>query len=179
MVRLPIAAARRTTMSYTLAEAAAACGLDKSTVRRAVRSGRISGTRDDLGVWHVEAAELHRVFPPAVRLDDDTPDVTRDAPLEAAGITTDALVAELRAVIADLRADRERDRVDHNGAMTDLRADRDHWRGIAERLSLSGPKPDQQPTVTPAPADSVPSATRSGAPPSRLRRAWRWMRATG
>jgi hypothetical protein len=51
-------------MSYTLAEAAAACGLDKSTVRRAVRSGRISGTRDDLGVWHVEASELHRVFPP-------------------------------------------------------------------------------------------------------------------
>ena len=45
-------AARRTTMSYTLAEAAAACGLDKSTVRRAVRSGRISGTRNDLGVWH-------------------------------------------------------------------------------------------------------------------------------
>src|SRR3954468_24001306 len=64
MVRPPSTAARRTTMSYTLAEAAAACGLDKSTVRRAVRSGRISGTRDDLGVWHVEAAELHRVFPP-------------------------------------------------------------------------------------------------------------------
>ena len=36
-------------MPYTLAEAAAACGLDKSTVRRAVRAGRISGTRDDLG----------------------------------------------------------------------------------------------------------------------------------
>ena len=30
-------------MSYTLAEAAAACGLDKSTVRRAVRSGRNLG----------------------------------------------------------------------------------------------------------------------------------------
>jgi hypothetical protein len=54
-------------MSYVLAEAAAACGLDKSTVRRAVRKGRISGTRDELGVWHVEASELHRVFPPAAR----------------------------------------------------------------------------------------------------------------
>ena len=57
MVRPPSTAARRTTMSYTLAEAAAACGIDKSTVRRAVRSGRISGTRDDLGVWHVEASD--------------------------------------------------------------------------------------------------------------------------
>jgi len=58
-------------MSYTLAEAVAACGIDKSTVRRAVRSGRISGTRDDLGVWHVEPVELHRVFPPMERTGGD------------------------------------------------------------------------------------------------------------
>jgi hypothetical protein len=58
-------------MPYTLAEAAAACGIDKSTVRRAVRSGRISGTRDDVGVWHVEPVELHRVFPPMERTSDD------------------------------------------------------------------------------------------------------------
>jgi hypothetical protein len=51
-------------MSYTPSEAAAACGLDKSTVRRAVRSGRISSTTDELGAWHVEPAELHRVFHP-------------------------------------------------------------------------------------------------------------------
>ena len=36
-------------MSYTLAEAAAACGINKSTVLRAVKSGRISGTKDELG----------------------------------------------------------------------------------------------------------------------------------
>jgi len=41
--------------------------VDKSTVRRAVRSGRISGTRDEGGVWRVEPVELHRVFSPAVR----------------------------------------------------------------------------------------------------------------
>ena len=50
-------------MSYTLAEAAAACGVNKSTVLRAVKSGRISGTKDEFGTWHVEAVELHRVFP--------------------------------------------------------------------------------------------------------------------
>jgi hypothetical protein len=85
-------------MSYTLAEAAAACGLDKSTVRRAVRSGRISGTRDDLGVWHVEPAELHRVFPPVGRTEGAAAAVPRDALPESAPVTTDALVAELRAV---------------------------------------------------------------------------------
>jgi excisionase family DNA binding protein len=95
-------------MSYTLAEAAAACGIDKSTVRRAVRSGRISGTRDEAGTWHVEAAELHRVFPPAARTEGDTTAVPRDAPPNAVDSTTDALVSELRAVIADLRGERDR-----------------------------------------------------------------------
>jgi len=127
MVRPRFTAARRTTMSYTLAEAAAACGLDKSTVRRAVRSGRISGTRDDLGVWHVEPIELHRVFPPAARPEGGTTVVPRDAPPESAGVTTDALVAELRAVIADLRRDR------------------DEWREQAQRLALPAPEPAEKP----------------------------------
>jgi len=52
-------------MSYTLAAAAAAAGVKKATVLRAIKSGRISGTRDELGQWHVEPVELHRVFPPA------------------------------------------------------------------------------------------------------------------
>jgi hypothetical protein len=86
-------------MSYTLAETAAACGLDKS----AVRSGRISGTRDDLGVWHVEPAELHRVFPPVERTEGAAAAVLRDAPPDSAAVTPGALIAELRAVIADLR----------------------------------------------------------------------------
>jgi hypothetical protein len=42
-------AARCNPMSYTLAEAAAGGGVNKSTVLRAVKSGRISGTRDEFG----------------------------------------------------------------------------------------------------------------------------------
>ena len=51
-------------MSYTLAAAAAACGVNKSTVLRAIKAGKISGTKDEHGEWHIEAAELHRVYPP-------------------------------------------------------------------------------------------------------------------
>jgi len=51
-------------MSYTLAAAAAACGVNKSTVLRAIKAGKISGTKDEQGEWHVEPAELHRVYPP-------------------------------------------------------------------------------------------------------------------
>jgi hypothetical protein len=130
-------------MSYTLAEAAVACGLDKSTVRRAVRSGRISGTRDDQGVWHVEPGELHRVFPPVVRTNGDITAVPRDASADSADITTNTLVAELRGVIADLRRGQE-----------DLRQDRDHWRDEAAHWREQAqqpalPKPEQ-PEARPA-----------------------------
>jgi predicted site-specific integrase-resolvase len=50
-------------MAYTLAAAAAATGLNKTTVLRAIKSGRISGTKTELGEWLVEPAEIHRVYP--------------------------------------------------------------------------------------------------------------------
>ncbi len=90
-------------------------GLNRSTILRAIKSGKISGARDETGVWSVEPVELHRVFPPA------------SAPPKAApqDAQTDALVAELRAQLADMRAQR------------------DAWQGIAERLALSAPKPTE------------------------------------
>ena len=48
-------------MSYTLAAAAAACGLNRSTVLRAIKARKISGTKDEHGEWHIEAAELSRL----------------------------------------------------------------------------------------------------------------------
>src|SRR6516164_5965369 len=73
-------------MSYSLAEAAQATGLNRSTILRAIKQGAISGVRD-AGAWSVEPVELHRVFPPAAA----TP---KAAPQDA---QADALVAELRA----------------------------------------------------------------------------------
>ena len=51
----------RNTMSYSLGAAAAATGLNKTTILRAIKSGKISDTKDVLGQWWVEPAELHRV----------------------------------------------------------------------------------------------------------------------
>ena len=45
----------------SLSEAAVATGLNKTTVLRSIKSGKISGTRDPLGQWRIDAAELHRV----------------------------------------------------------------------------------------------------------------------
>ena len=54
----------RHTMSYSLGAAAAATGLNKTSILRAIKSGKISGTKDALGQWWVEQAELHRVPKP-------------------------------------------------------------------------------------------------------------------
>lgn len=112
---------RDAAMSYSLAEAAAAVGVNKTTVLRAVKSGKISGTRDEHGNWRLEPAEVHRVYP-VVRIDAETPATQHDA-------LADMLVAELRATIAD----RDRTIADRDRTITDARSDRDHWREAHER----------------------------------------------
>ena len=50
-------------MPYTLAQAAAAVGRNRSTLLRGIKSGRISAIRDELtGAWLIEPAELHRIY---------------------------------------------------------------------------------------------------------------------
>ena len=132
---------------YNLATAAAAAGINKSTVLRHIKAGKISATRDEAGGWQIDPAEFHRIFPPLKTATDHPTPQQRDA-------TTDQLVAELRAVIADLRQDR-----DH------WQTEATDWKAQAQRLL---PSPQQQAT------DQQPPATTS-----RRRRAWRWMRATG
>jgi hypothetical protein len=50
-------------MGYTLGDAARATGLNKSTILKAIRSGKVNGTKDAHGQWCMEPCELHRVYP--------------------------------------------------------------------------------------------------------------------
>ena len=50
-------------MSYSLSEAATACGVHRGTIRQSIKTGRLSGTKDAFGQWRIEPAELHRVYP--------------------------------------------------------------------------------------------------------------------
>ena len=95
-------------MALTLAQAAQATGLNRTTILRAIKSGKVSGTKHEDGSWTVEPVELHRVFPAAQAMPN--------AMLQVA--QPDALVAELRAQLADMRAQR------------------DAWQQQAERLAL-------------------------------------------
>lgn len=113
----------------SLREAATAAGVSKSTIQRAIKSGRLSATRTDDGGYAIDPAELHRVYP--ARNTDDaarTAAAGQDAtsPAPAATAALEAELASLRELLR--RADREAD---------DLRADRDAWRAQAENATAT------------------------------------------
>ena len=47
---------------FTLNQAAKACNKSKSTILEAIRSGRLSASKDDKNQWHIEPSELFRVY---------------------------------------------------------------------------------------------------------------------
>jgi hypothetical protein len=75
-------------MPYSLSQAAEAVGMNRSSILRAIKAGKISASKDEQGEWQIEPAELHRVYPAP------TPATTH----------TDELIAELRARLDDMRA---------------------------------------------------------------------------
>jgi hypothetical protein len=121
---------------HNLVSAAAATGVNRSTILRAIKTGRISAQRDETNGWQIDPAELHRVFPP---LPSGATTATQ------LGATTDALVAELRAVIADLRRDR------------------DAWREAFENAQRLLPPPPQPDAIAmPALSNTPPAASGAG-----------------
>lgn len=110
---------------YTLGSAAKAVGKSKATISKALKSGRISGFKDDDGVFHIDPAELHRVYPPVSRSEhEETP---KSLPEDThAGIFVREL--EMRLEAAQQRL------TDRDSVIDDLREDRDRWRQQATSL---------------------------------------------
>ncbi len=113
-------------MSYTLATAAAACGVNKTTILRAIKSGKISATKDEHNEWHVEPSECHRVYPPATERSAGNGAAPRYAAPDAAAIADAHQRAALAVEVAMLREQ-----------LADARRDRDAWRDQAQRLALA------------------------------------------
>ena len=145
-------------MPLTLAQAAAETGLHRSSILRAIKSGRISGSRDASDQWTVEPAELFRVFQPAVRTgegDGATRQVAQaDAALAEAQLRTAGLTVEvgmLREQLTEARIERDR-----------WSAEASSWRSQAEAITrqLTDQRERQ---AAPTPKQSL----------------WRWLRSTG
>ncbi len=115
-------------MSYTLNEAAKATGKSKTTIHRALKSGKVSATKTNSGAYAIEPAELHRVFPPvpAERNAERSNRNDTEHPRNDFGT--------LRIQLESVEKERERERQQLHETITDLREDRDRWRQQATAL---------------------------------------------
>jgi hypothetical protein len=68
-------------MHLSLGQAAKETGMDKSTISRAIKSGKLSATRQENGGYAIDPAELFRVFAPASK-DTEQPVLARDTVLD-------------------------------------------------------------------------------------------------
>lgn len=119
-------------MAYTLGQAAKAVGRSKPTLLEAIKKGRFSAVKDELGRYAIDPAELHRVYPP---IGSNEPETELDliALMAARDIELNVVRAELKA-LTELKERIERE-------CEDLREDRDHWRLQARALPAGDPAP--------------------------------------
>ena len=69
-------------MTYTLGQAARATGRNKATIFQALKSGRISASKDELGRYVIDPAEVHRLYPPVSSNGKGRVKTQRDATLD-------------------------------------------------------------------------------------------------
>jgi len=131
--------------TLSLKAAAREAGIAKTTLLRAVRSGRVSAQKNDLGDWAIDPAELFRVFPPR-RLDPQDPGpgtgglVQNAPPPVPPEATPGPTHLEVRLARAEAKLEALEQALAREQRLSeDLRAERDRWAQQAERLALAGP----------------------------------------
>ena len=123
----------------SLREAAQQAGTSKSTILRAIQSGRLSAARTNDGGYAIDPAELCRVYPPRPEADQSA---DQSAGQGATGPATDAATelrirnAQLEAGFNALKAILEAEKKH----LEEIREDRDRWAAQAERLALPAPE---------------------------------------
>jgi excisionase family DNA binding protein len=110
---------------YTLGQAAKATGKTKSTIQRAVKSGKISAYFDG-HAYAIDPAELHRVFLPLDQKDG----------YERNDMERSKTVLKWEDMVSSMRDERERERRYLEKVIQELTLDRDYWKDQVESLRL-------------------------------------------
>jgi hypothetical protein len=140
---------------YTLGTAAKAAGVSKSTVHRAIRTGKISARSKDGAGYEIDPSEFHRIFPlVAQKLAEPGSSQTGTGIIERSGtgpengrnthetgvpspehfetaVKLARAEAELDALKQVIELERKRAE-DARQRADELRTERDRWAGIAE-----------------------------------------------
>jgi excisionase family DNA binding protein len=117
----------------TAKEAAEQTGNSKPAILKAIKSGRLSATKNDQGEWRIDPAELFRVYP---ETDNNRKQVS--ARLSPENTAVHSEIHLLREQMERMDAERERERRQLENVIDDLRQDRDHWRRQATALLTDG-----------------------------------------
>lgn len=121
-------------MGLTLRQAAEKCSKSRSTIHRALKSGKLSGGRDANGSWSIDPSELARVFPW-----DESEDGQRNAVKQGGDATgSNSALLAVKIEMLEQQLERERDTVED----LRMRLDKAEERAFA----LSAPTPRRQPT---------------------------------
>ena len=115
-------------MKLTLGQASKETGVSKATLSRALKSGKLSGDRQEDGSFKIDPAELFRVFQ---RNTSDNPNVKQTVtPIETH--ETDIKLVRLEAENSALKRENEL----LQKQIADLRQDRDDWKKQAAVVQL-------------------------------------------
>jgi excisionase family DNA binding protein len=113
----------------TAKEAAEQTGNSKPAILKAIKSGRLSASKNDRGEWRIDPAELFRVYPEA-----DNHSEKIHASLSPESNVVHSEVQLLREQMQRIETERDRERRQFENVIDDLREDRDHWRRQATAL---------------------------------------------
>lgn len=146
----------------TAKQAADHTGKSKAAILKAIKTGRLSASKDDLGEWQIDPAELFRVYQSApTENDNSAPAYTP----EHTGVAVE--LAVMREKLATFEQERQRERQQHEATIDDLRRRLDAE--AEERRKLTALLTDQR---KPEPVPVAPEKPVQG----RLARAWSILR---
>lgn len=129
-------------MKLSASQAAQAVGKSVPTITRAIKSGKLSAERLPQGGYAIDPAELHRVWPAITRKGDASDYMLGHEPPRQTSVLETEIEA-LRAKIADIETERERERSQLSETIDDLRRRLDAE--SAERRALIAQITDQRP----------------------------------
>ena len=135
-------------------------GRTKAGILKAIKSGRLSATKNGNGEWLVDPSELFRVYQ---SMPTDSPQSAPAHTTAPTGLAVELAVEQERRASLERERERERERTQLERQIADLQKDRDFWRQQATALLA-----DRSPAV------AAPGASQS---PTPARRWWPWRRA--
>jgi len=108
----------------TMGQAAKEAGISKSTLSRAIKTGKVSAVKNAKGGWDINAAELFRVYPRNTATGAGNGSMKQNVTPAETPPGTDTLRAEIDGLKAQLELMRE--------SIEDLKEQREGWQKQAE-----------------------------------------------